>query len=149
MTRRQRRALEALVDGGHTVRQIADGASVSRSTLAKWLEDPAFCAQMRAQDALFDVCLRQRAKRLMEHALAVLEKTLQSPNACWQAKAWAVATVLRINARHSDVVIDIVTDRRFGTSSWRIVGLSKVPRQTRRLIRSAFTEPRTHGPPAA
>ena len=87
MTRRQRRALEALVDGGQTVQQIVEGG--------------------------------------------------------------AVEMVLRINAEYPDAVIEIVTDRRFETSSRTVVELGKIPRETRRLIRSALIEPRTHGPPPA
>ncbi len=148
MTRRQRRALEALVHGLQTVRQIAHGHPSANARSRQWMEDGEFRGQMRAQDELFDLWLRQRAKRLMTHVFAALRRTLRSPNAGWQAKAWAVETVLRLNARYPDLVIDIVTDRRLGTPSRTVVQLSEVPRDTRRLIRSALIEPRTHGPPA-
>jgi hypothetical protein len=137
MTKRQRRALEALVEGVVTIRRIAHGGSVSERTLAT-----------RIETQNFDIWLRRSAKRLLSYVFAALRRTLRSPNAPWQAKAWAVETILRLNARYPDLIIEIVTDRRLGTPSRTVVELCEVPRGTRRLVRSALRERRTHGPPA-
>ncbi len=106
-------------------------------------------AVVDAQGGLLDEYLRHRANRLMDHVLVVLERTLCSPNSPWQARAWAVEMVLRINLRYPDVVIEILTDRRFGTPGRMVVALRRVPRETRRLIRRALIEPRPLGPPPA
>lgn len=50
LSRRQAAAIEALLTHG-TQTAAAQAAGIDRGTLARWLTDPEFCAQLRAAEA--------------------------------------------------------------------------------------------------
>jgi hypothetical protein len=106
MNRRRQRAFEALLDEIQTLRQIARSTSINDDTLAKWMQDPEFRAQLEAQIQLFDLWLRQSARQLLCDALRTLGRMLRSPNVAWKVKCRVVDIILRINARFPNVVIN-------------------------------------------
>jgi hypothetical protein len=95
--RKKRRAMAAVANGRQSLAQIAGRASVSRGTLARWIQDPELRAYMRAQNDLDDESLRARTRYLMFRALKALDWILDSPNTPWRAKAWAITTVIELN----------------------------------------------------
>ena len=102
MKKTKTRAVAAVADGIHSLGQIARRASVSKGTLAQWIQDPELRARMRAQKDLYDEWLRARTRRLMPRALKALEWIL-SPSTPSRAKVWAITTVLRLNGYGNDV----------------------------------------------
>jgi hypothetical protein len=97
MNRKKRRAVAAVANGRQALGQIARRAGVSKSALAKWINDPELSAQIQAQYDVDDFWLRARIRGLMPRALKALGRILDSPNTPWRAKAWAITTVFRLN----------------------------------------------------
>ena len=148
MKKRQRRAAEALVNGEQTIDQIADAASISKRTLAKWVQEPKQRAYLRAEVELADFWLRQRTRYLMSRAVTRLGKMLRSPNLHWGQRRRVIDTVLRQRTVYPDLVVEIVPNRRFGKSRVRVVEFKELRPELRRALQAALADPPNHGPRA-
>src|SRR5262249_50549952 len=101
--RKKIRAAAAVADGIHPLGRIASDASISKGTLARWIQEPEVAAYVHDRNELSDLWLRERNKQLLLLALNDLKGLLCSPNAPCPAKAWAITMLLQLNGYGDDI----------------------------------------------
>lgn len=77
LTRRQRRAIQLLLDG-HTTTQIAVRLGVSEKKIWKWLERPRLAERVAELEADREACRDRRTLGLLDQAFLMLEGMMKS-----------------------------------------------------------------------
>ena len=76
LTARQVRALESLTTGSGSISDAAKAAGVSRKTLYRWLQEPAFATELRKLEAIALKNLTRRIVALSDLAADTLTRAL-------------------------------------------------------------------------
>ncbi len=100
LTRRQKRAA-MLIAGGMKYNKVAHIIGVHRDIIRKWRKLPKFETRLKRLSFEYDQYIDNKQKQMIDHAFKSLDRLLDSPR--WQAVAFGIEAVLKINSRYPEV----------------------------------------------
>jgi hypothetical protein len=101
LTRRQKRAA-MLIAGGMKYTKVCKIIGINRDQLRGWRKLPKFETRLKRLSFEYDQYIDTKQKQMIDHAFKSLERMLDSSR--WQAVAFAVEAILKINKKYPEAV---------------------------------------------